>query len=833
MSIFLKYVLKSMTEKKGRFILLIAAVALSTGLLIASIGTVDIAIDALVSPARESCENKEISIVSSGEERFFDCKALNETGVKNIVKELEIQGIFNDEDKDESIKVNFHGRKSDDIENYSLIDGSLSDFEGEKCIISKRISKEENVNVGDNLEVVLAGHKVNLEVCAVGGNEGLFYSDTSSSFQLIVPYEYLAEKLDVNGKYNVILCDKDKDTVKESVDAFNDDNDSYKASQLIDEDAIKSESASFTQILYFMLLIVVLMSAIIIYSSFKLIITERIPVIGTFLSVGARKKTIERILYIESIFYGIIGAVLGSSIGVAGLNLISRIISPLKEYGIYEKADIKLSYIVIGVIFAIVLSFLSSLIPIKRIRKLEIKEVILNTIDESADIGWKKFILGVILIAVCIAFSFSNSEFAKALSALLILLTFVGVICIYPKLVDILSSVFYKILRGKSKTVLLAINNLRTSKVLIGNISLIVISIMSVFMISSLGTSISKYVVGVYEEIDYDIEISRISTINNSDNPVSDEIIKKIEDTEGYEEGSMNPIYYESASFNDSDSSFNVNAIEPEKYKEGMNYFEFDKEPNKESYEALLKHEDGIVISTLLSKKNNLKKGDTCTITIENIKKDVKVLGTFDAKLFNNGYLVLMNKSFLEKEWGFKGYNDLNFRTYNDPEEFKESIKELGKDYGVNIRTKDEELKMNNENNAMIINILNIFSYMAMIIASLGVISNISIGFIQRKRSLAVLSSVGMNRGNRNKMLIFESIFTVIWAVLISIPGTMVTVRLLTLVLEDMDFAMKVSVDYSLIPLYCVSAIIIVLIATIPVLLRSRKLSVVNELKYE
>ncbi|MGL5352364.1 MAG: ABC transporter permease, partial [Clostridium sp.] len=89
--------------------------------------------------------------------------------------------------------------------------------------------------------------------------------------------------------------------MQDSINEFNDNNTKYEASELFNEAAVKSQMNSITMILYIMLLIVVVMSSIIIYGSFKLTITERLSIIGTFLSQGATKRTIEKILYLESI----------------------------------------------------------------------------------------------------------------------------------------------------------------------------------------------------------------------------------------------------------------------------------------------------------------------------------------------------------------------------------------------------------------------------------------------------------------------------------------------------------------------------------------------------
>ena len=64
------------------------------------------------------------------------------------------------------------------------------------------------------------------------------------------------------------------------------------------------------------------MSVFIIYSSYKVITLDRLPIIGTFRSIGATKKAVTRILLLESLFYGCIGGLIGIPVGIFVLKAI-------------------------------------------------------------------------------------------------------------------------------------------------------------------------------------------------------------------------------------------------------------------------------------------------------------------------------------------------------------------------------------------------------------------------------------------------------------------------------------------------------------------------------
>ena len=74
--------------------------------------------------------------------------------------------------------------------------------------------------------------------------------------------------------------------------------------------------------------VVLFMAVYIISTSFKVITRERLPLIGTFRSIGATRRMTNLVLLAESIMYGIIGGILGCSLGLLLLYLIMWQIRP-------------------------------------------------------------------------------------------------------------------------------------------------------------------------------------------------------------------------------------------------------------------------------------------------------------------------------------------------------------------------------------------------------------------------------------------------------------------------------------------------------------------------
>nr|WP_243240509.1 FtsX-like permease family protein [Clostridium cibarium] len=576
------------------------------------------------------------------------------------------------------------------------------------------------------------------------------------------------------------------------------------------------------------------MSAIIIYGSFKLTITERLSVIGTFLSQGATNWNVEKILFFESIGYGAVGAILGDALGYGGLYLVNTYISKLSDIGNIESFSVDPRCFLMGSAFAIIFSVISAFVPILRIRKLEVKEVILNNVNISMSIGWKRFIIGTNLIVISILINSRSEEWVNYLSGILILVSVIGVILMYPKIIDLLTNFLFKIFRGKSKVIILALNNLKTSKVLMGNITLIVISMLSIFMITSIGTSLKNLVVGAYDVMNFDISVSNIVGVPGINGySITDKIIDKIKGNPNIDLGSIQISKEANAKVNNETMAF-FEGIDSDKYQSFNSYLELDNSKYRDMYKRFQESTDSeIIITDKLKKSLNVKVGDKVSVEVNDIKKDLKIIGIIDGKLYYTGQFILMKNSDMKKEFMIEEASKIVFKTTKSQEEVRDELKPVIKELGAKVITKDEIQKDNIENNQLTVNILSIFSYLAIFIATLGVLNNIIISFLQRKRELAVLSSIGMSDGSRSKMLLTESILSVIWAVAIAMPYSYLGLSLLTKTMTIIGLPMDIVLDVKSVPVYGVAALILILLASLPIMLKNKKLSIINELKYE
>ncbi|MDP4142933.1 MAG: FtsX-like permease family protein [Bacillota bacterium] len=828
MNVFSKYLLKSMLEKKGRALLLLLSIGISTALLVASLGSVKALLGSITNQVKGDYGDFNVA-VSPGrrlEVPLFDPSDVNSNDIMKSYKGISIGGyLSNDNEKEFDLR----GTSLSDFKTFGnmtiIKDDNLEPFAGKKLIISQKTSERLKVKVGDELKLNILGKDEIYKIAATAANKGLFGMETEKRLTFVTPEENVFSIYNKKGQYSEMLLSVKTDNLDTWIKDFNKKNKENKitASKIFDEQIIEQQLNMLKMPLFFMLGIVLIMTTFIIYSSFKLIITERLSIIGTFLSQGATKGRIIYILLKESLAYGVLGAIIGDAMGAGLTALIAYAGNPLKDYGVKPTVEYYIPYFVGGFIFAIALSLLSTLVPILSIRKLPIKDVILNTVSASNKISIKGFVVGLIFIISAVILHFTGEKMSYRGAIFSIILAFFGVMLIIPKLVDWVCCPLVRGIRNLNGLSMLSFNNVRTSRLLINNMRLITISIISILIIAALKTTMMDTVSGAYEGMKFDVGVT--VTSNYSKNIY--DIIHEYPDASNIIEvgsimGNLN---------GDTTKIMNVQYVDPLKYKNFENYTVF-KDKEKE-LNALNEDEDGIIISRQVSLRYNIKQGDTVAVNVEDRSEKFKVLSIYDAKLMDSGNLNLISLKAASKHFDIKYPTNYWITTKDSPNDAKKALEKKLKGLGATLITRVEMMKQNNDNNMQMANILSIFSYITMIIGAFGIVSNVSISFIQRKRDMAVISSVGLTKGGRGYMIVLEGIFQALVGVCISLVAAYGINTCLTDIFKFLTMDMDLKYPVNTILPVIITTILLMLVTSLSSVIRSRKLQIVQELKFE
>ena len=831
-NILFRYIRKNMMEKKGRLLLVILSVAISAGLLVACIGMMDTIKDSFSEPTRRATEGREIAL-SSVEGAWFTESDFDAEGLTDLQGEITGTGVISEDDK--LYYVTLHGQKS-----FSgvLKSGQWADDGTPACIVSERTAKERNLTVGSKLTVSLYGEPVSFTVKAIAVTDGVLYADSRESFGVIVSYGFMNEKAGSPDAYNVIYAKvaaaksgktADADQIKETVDRFNETNTKVKAVDRTNS-LFVGDISSLIFSVGLMLGIVIIVSILIISGVFKMIISERIPVFGTFLSQGSTKRQLRFIVLLESACYALVAGIIGSAIGEGILYIVNRLVSPLREYGIYLPVRINWLHVLFGIAFALVISVLAAWLPVRRIAGFETKDVILNRVENTHKKHTVRTVIGLLLFAASIVITLLLNGAISPLSVLATSCCYIGIIMAAPALIKLLMAFFCKVFHGNT-TMWLACNNIRSSRLLISNVVLLIIALNGILSCSSTGRTMTKVVIEAYEELDYDFEVDNILP-SGSDESSYDRIMQELKTNPYIDQSTVNPQAYRIAEHDGTQILTTV--IEPEAYAKYNQYMHLMENKYRDSYlDFSNASDDTILVTTALARDKKLKEGDTLKLSVNGISHEWRVACIADGKLLNSGKFILFRRADFIDIYHDSEVEGFSFKIKGDKDAAEASFKSLLTSYGATYSDRDTRMQENVDQNAMIVNLISIFSYLAIAISAIGIFNNIVISFNQRRKEFAMMASVGMNGVGRKKLVLSESILCVIIAVLIAVPFTLLTNRLVTGMLYYIGTPFDILYDWKGTPAFLAAFVGIVFIASLSTMRRSKNLSVVTELKYE
>ena len=826
MNIFMKFIAKSMFEKKTRLILLVFAIAMSTALFIGSIGAVETGLDSFIKPITASFEGMEIRIESE-ENGLIDVSKINEEGLDRIHGYVSSQGIHQTDDLE---TVNFYGMDRDWALSKNWVEGDMDKGISEhEALVSQRTKEELNLQMGDTVEVLLAGNIESFEIAGIIDMEGVFYTDTKEQFSLVVPLVTAQEIFEMGTMVNRVTASSSMDSIESGITLFNENNRAFHAQEILDMEGAQAQINQITSIFYGMLVIVVLMSSFIIYGSFKLLITERLPVIGTFFSQGASKGNVRRILYMESALYGVLGGILGSGLGIGILYLIHYFLAPLRDYGIIGNFEFESTLILAGMIFAVLLSMASCTVPIIKAGRMQVKNIILNIEEQHHKKGVLGFILGMLLLVGITISVYLELDFVINFSPIMLLGSVISIILIYPRVLSFCTPKIFKGMKSFSGTTALGLHNVESSKSLRGNITLLIMSILAMVAINSVSTSLQSIVMDAFRDMNYDYSVEQI----RMQDPESIESLKdSLAAHPNIQEDSLHQIMLGYGKLNTTNSL--VMGIDPKMYRDLNPYLGFDEGNNQRIYERFLENpEERIIVSKNTAAIHGIQEGEILPLEVDGRVKDFEVAGIVDGKLYYNGSFIMIDNQQLRDSFHYSYTDSIYFNVSDKSEVFAKEIEELSRTYGARVMSVDEALERNLDGNRQMMNILSVFSIMAVVIGAFGALNNIIISFIQRKKDLAILSSLGMTQGQRSRMIYIESAVTVLWAIFFITPYGYLMARLITALTTMIGLPIPIEFHIAgMIPFF-IAAFLLFILATLPVVMKSRKLSIIREIQYE
>lgn len=824
MKIILKYILTNVKERKTRTAVMLLSILLSTTLLIVSFSIGASYESAQRKMARGMAGSATLSVTAV--DGGIAENALPEmASIRASVPMLEGTALYHEDGYYETFDlIGADLSKLNAINPPRLADGGeIADFTGNKVILSDRFTSKYGIRAGDTITLQVGGEPASLEVAAVAAYDTVFLRHTRGATGLL-PLETLSKLLGKTDGYSEILVEPAEggstSKLKSELSAILPDS-NFRVSEVVNGAQIAADARQKSMPFFLISFFSLTMSVFIIYSSYKVITLDRLSVIGTFRSIGATQKAVTQILLLESGLYGILGGMIGIPVGTLVLKLILQGMGQSLSQGIEIPIVISPLSIIFSFAVAVFVSLLSAWMPVSRASRLPIKDVVLGSVEEKQ--VPRRFILGagVVLFVISIILpklASGNSLYLAGGFSLLGLIA--ATILIVPLLTNLMAMGLERIYGAVlGNTGRLAARNMRDNKNTVQNITLLFISISAVIAITVVGNFVTTYVSDVFNGAELQ---------GFADGYMEQEFVDQVKEMDGIEK--VLPVYvYENQMQANGTTLSRLEATDHLDWYGPMLALHYTEKGMEEQAISAFAGDRVVLLSESCMDRTGFAVGDTLSLAVGSGKADYKVVGSFKSRATD--VEAVIPSTFAVYDFGASAYDFLAY-TAADPDAIMVQIRDLFGDTSNWSRTVEEFNTDALSTVGAFLQPMHSMTYFILLLATVGVINNLLINYIQKRRSIAMYKSVGLSNRQNMKMTLIEGFSSGLIGAVIAIFVSYMEIQTIFLVAGP-----KISMVPELDAVTFLAAggmgIAVTLLGSVVPIFKSRKMKLVEEIKFE
>lgn len=839
MKIFLKHIMRNIKENIGRTSLIVVSLFGVALLLSIALG-ISFSFKSLWDSLADSIMGGYNATVESTTEEDLTIERIKEAGVDFDYLGVSGYNYGYIKYKDEFVSSPLVGLSIDEAIDMKLISLPKVDkvvLKDNEVITSTTFAKENKLKKGSKFNYYDEDGVVHeLTVKYIAEDSGAFLQDLSfvsnnDTFLKIlgtkeIKYEYFCLKYKGN---------KDLMIVKDELNNIEDDYglDFY----IAEEPDLMDLVGNWLKIGIIAIIMVLIVVYFTLNSIVKIIINERIPVIGSFRSVGASVSKMNFILLMEMATYGLIGGIFG---GLTGLvftktifllfEMVDEMIGVTINMGSFEIYGFIV--VVLTVLLLVLFQISLSISEILRSSKLSIKDCIFNKHESIYKYSVTKLLFGFCFLAIGIISLIFNSKLNFTFSVISIISIFTSIAFLLPSFTRFLSKYLDKV---DNPVLHMAKNTIVNNKLQI-NTNVIVAVMMCVSLISFalLNYSIKNYKSSL-DVVQSDLYVVAAREPNS--------VINDLRAIDNIDRVSV--LYVEDFALNYSSLKFANNKVNELTVLYSDDYEALAKDSNVIDVDAKLANnlkDNEVIVSEYFKEIYDLKIGDIVVLNGINeeerfnveIPMNLKIVGFADTSAINHMSIILSEKiiedtvdDFSEQHYFVQLSKDAKLKDVK-----KDILKNLT-DKMPQVLTKKEYVDTTKE--AMEKIYISIIEIILVIIgvALVGIINNQSVSFLERKREMAVLYSTAMSRSQLNKMIFIEVFLSYFISALVSIIFTIMLLILLKQTL--MVLGLYIPITFSIVSILILMFVIGIIMTVIYLVMKRKikKMNIVEELKYE
>ncbi|WP_374972313.1 ABC transporter permease [Blautia producta] len=701
--------------------------------------------------------------------------------------------------------------------------GDISDFSGSQVILPDRFTSKYGIKKGDTITLQVGETPISFTVAEIAAYDTVFLRHTRGATAL-VPLSTLSGLLDQTEGYTEILVEPAKGVttaeLKNELAAML-PSEEYQVSEVINEAQIEADARQKSMPFFLISFFSLTMSVFIIYGSYKVITLDRLPVIGTFRSIGATQKAVTGILLLESMLYGVIGGLIGIPAGILVLKLILRGMGESISQGIEIPVVISPFSILLSFAAAVTVSLLSAWLPVRRASRLPIKDVVLGSVEERT--VPRRFIVmgGVILFAVSMILpKLASGKMLYPAGGFSLLGLITATILMVPLLTNLicwgLEYLLGAVLGNEGR---LAARNMRDNKNVGQNITLLFISISAVIAITVVGNFVTTYVGDVFR----DAELQGFA-----DGYMEPQFVERVKNMEGIEK--VLPLHvYKDQMQADGRTLSRLEATDDLDCYSSMMGLQYTEKGMKEQAVSAFAGQRTILLSESCMERMGFLAGDTISLTGDTGENEYRIAGSFKSRATD--VEAVIPSSYAVVDFGASAYDFLAY-TAADPEAIMIQIRSLFGETANWSRTVEEFNEDALSTVSAFLQPMHSLTYFILLMAAVGVINNLLINYMQKRRSTAMYKSVGLSNRQNVKMTLIEGFVSGLIGAVIAIFVSYMEIKTIFLVAGP-KIAMAPKLDAGTFLTAGAMGVLVTLIGSVVPIIKSRRMKLVEEIKFE
>lgn len=738
MKIILKYLLTNVNERKARTFVMLLSILLSAMLLFVSFSIGVSYESAQRKMARGMAGSATVSVQSvEGGIHADDIPALSHIQTKAGI--VEGTSLYHENGYYETIDLLAADMEAlNQINQPRLPDGGkVTAFSGNQIILPDRFTSKYGIEKGDTVTLQISGSPVDFEVTEIAAYDTVFLRHTRGATALL-PLETLKQVLGWNDGYSKILLEPAEHTATDHLISELQStlgHGKYRISEIVNEAQIIADARQKSMPFFLISFFSLTMSIFIIYSSYKVITLDRLPVIGTFRSIGATEKTVTRILLLESLFYGCTGGLIGIPIGIIVLKVLLQGMGKSLSQGIEIPVVISIPGVFLSFAVAVIVSLFSAWLPVRKASRLPVKDIISGTVEE------------------------------KRIPRPLIVGTGIVLFIVSARLPYFASGTMLYLAGGFSLLGLIAARNMKDNRNITQNITLLFISISAIIAISVVGDFVTTYISDVF----HGAELQGFA-----DGRMQPEFVEQVEEMEGIKK--VLPLYVFDSKIQAEGMPFSrlegTGDLELYNSMLALNYTDMNMQ--EQAVSAFQTGERAIVLSENSLKQTGFSIGDAIIVQIR--------------ALFGN-----------TSNWS-RTVDEFNTDALSTVGTFLEPMHSM--------------------------------TYFILLLATIGVINNLLINHIQKRRTIAMYKSIGLSNRQNRKMTLIEGFSSGLIGGVIAIIVSYMEIQTIFLVAGP-KISMVPELDAWTFLKAGALGIVVTLLGSIVPMIKSRNMKLVEEIKFE